>query len=259
MIFDTHAHYDDDAFAEDRDRLLTGLKDRGVDLVINVGAALPSLDQIPELLKQYPFMYGAIGIHPDEVGGLNDEILARMRILLRQPKVVAVGEIGLDYHWNVEERKTQIYWFERQIQLAREEKLPVAIHSRDAAEDTLETAKRNHLEEIGGVVHCFSYSKELAREYLNMGMYIGVGGVITFKNARRLKEVVEYAPLDRLLLETDCPYLAPEPNRGKRNDSGNLKYVAEAIGRIKGVDPEKVIEQTERNGMRLFQINKAGG
>ena len=253
MIFDTHAHYDDAAFAEDREALLSSLPGRGIGRVINVCSDMDSLRTTMELAEKYPYIYGAVGIHPDEVGKLNDGILEEMRLLCRLEKAAAVGEIGLDYYWNKENHPVQIRWFERQLELAREEGLPVIIHSREAAADTLEVMKRMKAGEIGGVMHCFSYSRELAREYLDMGLYLGIGGVLTFKNARKLKEVVEYAPLSRLLLETDCPYLAPVPNRGKRNSSLNLPYVVEEIAALKGVSPEEVMEKTAENAFRLFK------
>lgn len=253
MIFDTHAHYDDAAFAEDREALLSSLPGRGIGRVINVCSDMDSLRTTMELAEKYPYIYGAVGIHPDEVGKLNDGILEEMRLLCRLEKAAAVGEIGLDYYWNKENHPVQIRWFERQLELAREEGLPVIIHSREAAADTLEVMKRMKAGEIGGVMHCFSYSRELAREYLDMGLYLGIGGVLTFKNARKLKEVVEYAPLSRLLLETDCPYLAPVPNRGKRNSSLNLPYVVEEIAALKGISPEEVMEKTAENAFRLFK------
>ena len=253
MIFDTHAHYDDAAFAEDREALLSSLPGRGIGRVINVCSDVDSLRTTMELTEKYPYIYGAVGIHPDEVGKLNDGILEEMRLLCRLEKAAAVGEIGLDYYWNKENHPVQIRWFERQLELAREEGLPVIVHSREAAADTLEVMKRMKAGEIGGVMHCFSYSREMAREYLDMGLYLGIGGVLTFKNARKLKEVVEYAPLSRLLLETDCPYLAPAPNRGKRNSSLNLPYVVEEIAALKGVSPEEVMEKTAENAFRLFK------
>ena len=253
MIIDTHAHYDDAAFAEDREALLSSLPGRGIGRVINVCSDVDSLRTTMELTEKYPYIYGAVGIHPDEVGKLNDGILEEMRLLCRLEKAAAVGEIGLDYYWNKENHPVQIRWFERQLELAREEGLPVIIHSREAAADTLEVMKRMKAGEIGGVMHCFSYSREMAREYLDMGLYLGIGGVLTFKNARKLKEVVEYAPLSRLLLETDCPYLAPVPNRGKRNSSLNLPYVVEEIAALKGVSPEEVMEKTAENAFRLFK------
>ena len=258
MIFETHAHYDDEAFDGDREELLSSLEAGGVGTVINVCADMPSLEKTAELTERYPFIYGAVGIHPDHVEGLNEEIFEKMRRLCRRPKIVAVGEIGLDYYWHrdPESRALQKEWFQRQLELAREEGLPFIIHSRDAAADTLEIVKTLRGGEIGGVIHCFSYSGEMAREYLKMGLYLGIGGVLTFKNARKLREVAAEAPLSRILLETDSPYLAPEPNRGKRNSSLNLPYVARELARLKGITEEEVIRITEENARRLFQ--KAG-
>lgn len=253
MIFESHAHFDDEAFDSDRDALLASMQENGIECIINVCAEVKNWNRTLDLMEKYPFVYGAVGVHPDDAGSLNEDAIQEMHELCKLEKMVAVGEIGLDYYWDKEKHESQIYWFERQLDVAREEKLPFIIHSREAAQDTLETMKRMHAGEIGGVVHCFSYGKEMAREYLNMGLSIGVGGVVTFKNARKLKEVVEYAPLESLLLETDCPYLAPVPFRGKRNSSLNLTYVAQAIGEIKGVSAEKVMEVTRENGYRLFQ------
>ena len=204
------------------------------------------------LTQQYPFVYGAVGVHPNETGELNDEQMNWLRQIARKEKIIAIGEIGLDYYWKEPEPEIQKYWFIRQLELAREIKLPIIVHSRDAARDTLDIIKAERAEEIGGVIHCFSYGMELAREYLQMGFYLGIGGVITFRNAKKLKEVVKYAPLDQLVLETDCPYLSPEPNRGKRNSSLNLPYVAEQIGKIKGIPADEVIAITSRNAEKLF-------
>jgi TatD DNase family protein len=203
------------------------------------------------LAQAYPHVYAAVGLHPDEVGVLDEEHMAILKEQCRQEKVVAVGEIGLDYYWDNESHEIQKKWFIRQLKLAREMNLPVIIHSRDAAEDTLQIMKA-HAQGLRGVIHCFSYSKELAEEYVKMGFHIGVGGVVTFKNGRKLKEVVEAIPLSRILLETDCPYLAPEPYRGKRNQSSYLTYVAKAIAEIKGVTCEEVVAQTEQNAKELF-------
>ena len=252
MIFESHAHYDDEAFDEDRETLLVSLQENGIERVINVCAEVENWQRTIDLMEKYPFVYGAVGVHPDDVGSLNEEMMNKMHQICRMKKTAAVGEIGLDYYWDKEQHESQIYWFECQLEVAREEKLPFIIHSREAAQDTLDTMKRMKAEEIGGVVHCFSYGKEMAREYLNMGLSLGIGGVVTFKNARKLKEVVEYAPLESLLLETDCPYLAPVPNRGKRNSSLNIPYVAQAIAEIKGIEAEKVIEVTRENGYRVF-------
>ncbi len=256
MIFETHAHYDDEAFQEDREILLRSMEGHGIGRIINVCASLDSLTSTERLMETYPFIYGAFGLHPDEVGDLSEEVLKRIRTLSRKEKAVAVGEIGLDYYWNKENHKTQIYWFERQMLLAKEEDLPIIIHSREAAADTLDTMKRVHAEAIGGVCHCFSYTKEMAREYLNMGFYLGIGGVVTFQNAKKLKEVVAYTPLDRILLETDSPYLSPVPNRGKRNSSINLPYIARMISEIKQIDYEEVIAVTENSAEQLFLRRK---
>ena len=254
MIFDTHAHYDDRQFEEDREELLGSMRENGVELIVDAGSDIASWDKIEQLTDRYPFIYGAIGVHPDEVGELDEEKMKRMEQLLAREKMVAVGEIGLDYYWKEPDPEIQKHWFVRQLQLAREVKLPVIIHSRDAARDTLDIMKAEKAGEIGGVIHCFSYGTEMAREYLNMGFYLGIGGVVTFNNGRKLKEVVDYMPLDRIVLETDCPYLSPVPNRGKRNSSLNLPYVAEAIGQIKGISPEEVIAITNQNARNLYRL-----
>lgn len=254
MIFESHAHYDDEAFDEDREELLTSLRAHGIDQVINVGASLDSCKITLQLMEKYPFIYGAMGVHPSETDELNEENFTWLREQCVADKVVAVGEIGLDYHWKEPDVEVQKLWFERQLELAREVKLPVIIHSRDAAKDTLDMMKTFHAGEIGGVIHCYSYTKEIARDYLQMGFYFGIGGVITFHNAKKLKEAVEYIPMDKILLETDSPYLAPEPNRGKRNTSLNLPYVVREIAAIKGVDYEDVVDITSENAKRLFRI-----
>lgn len=254
MIIDTHVHYDDEAFDEDRDALLAGLAGQGIEAVVNIGASIQSTKNTLELMKRYPFVYGAVGVHPSETGELDEDQIAWLKAVSGTDKVVAIGEIGLDYYWDEPEREIQKHWFVRQLELAREVRLPVVIHSRDAAKDTLDLMQAQHAEELGGVIHCFSYGVELAREYLSMGFYLGIGGVLTFKNGRKLKEVVEYMPLDRILLETDCPYLAPVPNRGKRNSSLNLPYVVEAISQIKGVPVETVTEVTARNARTMYRL-----
>lgn len=255
-IFESHAHYDDEAFDEDREVLLASMEGGGISHIVNVAASLKSLDQTKALMEKYPFVYGAFGLHPDEVGDLSDEVLKRIQMLCKHEKTVAVGEIGLDYYWDKEQHDTQKYWFEQQLEVARSEELPVIIHSRDAAADTLEMTKRLRVGDIGGVLHCFSYGKELAREYLNMGLYLGIGGVVTFNNAKKLKEVVEYAPLSSLLLETDCPYLAPVPYRGKRNNSLFIPHIVKAVAEIKKVSCEVVIAETHENAKRLFSKTK---
>lgn len=256
MIFDTHAHYDDEAFDEDRDEVLTSLRKRGVGTVVNVGASMEGSRRSVSLSEQYEFVYSAVGVHPDEVGELREEDMEWMREQLQKPKVVAVGEIGLDYYWDKEGHDLQKKWFLRQLKLAKELKKPVIIHSREAAADTMELLKANYHGEMPMVMHCYSYSPEMAAEYLKMGFYLGIGGVLTFKNAKKLKEVVEIAPIERLLLETDCPYLAPVPNRGKRNDSTNIHYVAEELARLKGMTSEEVIRITEENARRFYRISE---
>lgn len=254
MIFETHAHYDDEAFAPDREALLNSLKENGIEYVINVGASLQSTKNTISLMEKYSFIYGALGVHPSETAELNEKNFLWLKEQFSLKKAVAVGEIGLDYYWDEPDRQIQQKWFRRQLELAKEVKLPVVIHSREAAKDTLDIMKEERAEEIGGEIHCFSYTKEMAREFLNMDFYFGIGGVVTFQNAKKLKEAVEYIPLDKILLETDCPYLAPVPFRGKRNSSLNIPYVAEEIARIKGVSKEQVIEVTNENARKLFSI-----
>lgn len=254
MIFDTHAHYDDEQFDEDRDELLASMQACGVEAVTNIGASLATSQNTIELTKKYPFVYGAIGVHPNEVDELNEDGIAWLKENSALPKIVAVGEIGLDYYWDEPGREVQKKWFLRQLELAREVKLPVVIHSRDAAKDTLDIMKSFHAENLGGVIHCFSYTKEMAREYLNMGFYLGIGGVVTFKNAKKLKEVVEYMPMEQMVLETDCPYLSPVPNRGKRNSSLNLPYVVEEVARLKEISVDEVIEITNRNAKTMYRL-----
>lgn len=253
MIFESHAHYDSEQFNEDRDRLLKSMPENGIGTIINSGADWDSVTEVVELAQKYPHVYAAVGLHPDEVGALNEERFEYVRSQCQKEKVVAVGEIGLDYYWDNESHDIQKKWFIRQLELARELDLPVIIHSRDAAADTLEIMKE-HAQGLRGVIHCFSYSKELAREYIKMGFHIGVGGVVTFKNGKKLKEIVEEIPLDRILLETDCPYLAPVPFRGKRNSSLYIPYIAEEIANLKGITYDEVVAQTEQNGKKLFRI-----
>jgi len=253
MIFESHAHYDDEAFNADRDELLKSLVGNGIEYVVNVGSSMESTRSSVALAGKYDFIYAAIGVHPSETGELTENDIEWLKNeALFNEKVVAIGEIGLDYYWEEPERDIQKIWFERQLELAREVKLPVIIHSRDASKETLDMMKAHKSEEIGGVIHCYSYSKETAKEYLNMGFYFGIGGVVTFKNARQVKEAVQYIPLDRILLETDCPYLSPEPNRGKRNSSLNIPYIARAIAQLKGIEYDELIEITSQNAKKMY-------
>lgn len=256
MIFETHAHYDDAKFDTDREMLLAELPQRGISPVINVGSSIATTKTTLSLAQEYPFLYAAVGVHPSDVDDLNEDTYAWLRQQTTLQKTVAVGEIGLDYYWPEPDHETQKKWFLRQLDLAREIKKPVIIHSRDAAKDTVDLMTEAHAEEIGGVIHCYSYTKETAKIFLDMGFYFGIGGVLTFKNAKKLKEAVEYIPMDRIVLETDCPYLAPEPNRGKRNSSLNIPYVIAAMAQIKGITEEEVRKAAWDNSLKLYRMDK---
>ena len=255
MIFDTHAHYDDHQFDDDRYSLLDSMKEAGIGTIVNNAADLESVETSLELAHRYDFVYAAVGVHPENAYELDDSKLLWLRDKSHDPKAVAIGEIGLDYHYpDNPDRDTQIKWFRAQLRLALEEKLPVVIHSRDAAADTMEIMKEAASKGIVADIHCYSYSPEQALEYVNMGFYIGVGGVVTFKNGKKLKQTVDKIPLDRILLETDCPYMAPEPFRGSRNSSVYLPYVVKAIADIKGVTPQEVVDITEQNARKFYGI-----
>ncbi len=255
MIFETHAHYDDKAFDEDRGNLLSELYQNGITTIINVSSDLASIKKTLSLAEKYPYIYGAVGVHPSDSGELTEETFLELTKACQHEKVVAVGEIGLDYYWQEPEKEIQKKWFERQLLLAQEVSLPVIIHSREAAKDTLDMMRALHAEKSGGVIHCFSYSREMAAEFLKLDYYFGIGGVVTFQNAKKLREAVAYIPIDKLLLETDSPYLAPVPNRGKRNNSGNIPYIAQEIAQIKGVSYEEIIAATRQNSERLFGVS----
>lgn len=252
-IFDTHSHYDDEAFTEDREELLGLLPTKGVTGVLSCGINLVSSYENLKLAQKYDYIYCALGIHPENIADERKGDLELIKELLQtEPKAVAVGEIGLDYHYeDGAPREEQIDLFERQIEIAKELDLPVIVHDRDAHEDTF-----NILREMRpkGVLHCYSGEKEQALQYTKMGFYIGMGGVVTFKNARKAVEVVEAIPIDKLLLETDCPYLAPTPHRGERNDSSLIAFVAEKIGEIRGMDPQKVLDITNNNAKEFLNI-----
>jgi len=253
MIFESHAHYDDEAFNEDRDRLLSSMRDNGVEYIVNVSADFESIDPIYELTQKYDFVYGTVGVHPGAAKNMTQERFEYLKKAALRDKVVAIGEIGLDYYWEKEEvqKATQKEWFVKQLQLAKDVNKPVIIHSREAAADTLDIMKQEWADRKA-VIHCYSYSAEMAKIYAKMGYYFGIGGVLTYKNARTLVETVEYVPIEQLLLETDCPYLPPVPNRGKRNDSSNLRFVAEKIAEIKNMSYDAVVEITEQNAKRFF-------
>ena len=254
MIFETHAHYDDRRFDDDREELLRKMEEAGIGKIINSGASVDSTKKTVELAEKYPNVYAAVGVHPTDAEELDETFLEWMKKKAAWEKTVAIGEIGLDYYWEKEPevQANQRYWFKRQLELAKEVDLPVIVHSRDAAADTIQILKDVKEWNLKGVIHCYSYSKEMALEFIKMGYYIGVGGVITFKNAKKLVETVEVIPLERILLETDCPYMAPEPFRGKRNSSLYLPYVVQKIAEIKGISIEEVERVTEANARALF-------
>ena len=252
MIFDTHAHYDDKKFDADRRDILSAMPEKGVSLIIDPGCDGESSRAACALAQEFPFVYAAVGWHPEEWQSWNGESMALLRSLCAQPKVVAIGEIGLAFYWDTEHKALQKEMFERQLSLAIERKLPVIVHDREAHGDCLEIVM--NYPEARGVFHCFSGSVEMARELLKRGWYLGFDGPITYKNARRSIEVLEMCPLDRMVIETDSPYLTPVPNRGKRNDSSNLKYVIEKIAEVKGVSPDVIEHATFENGKRLYAM-----
>lgn len=261
MIFETHAHYDDEVYDKDRDAVLASLVHNGIARVVNVGASMEGCRATLGLVEKHDFMYGALGVHPDEVADLTEADMEWIAAnATRDRGIVAIGEIGLDYHEvdNPSHPKTtrqqQRQWFVRQIELARKVGLPIIIHSREAARDTEDVLRETNAGELGGIIHCYGYSRESAAFYLDAGFYFGIGGVITFKNGRKLKETVEMLPLDRLVLETDSPYLAPVPHRGERNSSLNLPLVVQEIAKIKGVTPDEVERVTYDNAVRLFSL-----
>lgn len=255
MLFDTHAHYDDDKFETDRNYTIEKAYESGVSYIINAATDISSTIESISLAQEYEYVYAAVGTHPHHVEEMNEKSLELFADFASDPKVVAIGEIGLDYYYDNSPRELQRYWFAQQIKLALKLGLPIVIHDRDAHEDTMKIVKEERAWEAGGVFHCFSGSLETARELFKMGFYISLGGAVTFKNARRAVEVVESMPLDRLLLETDCPYMTPEPFRGKRNDSSRLFLVAEKIAAIRGVPVEEIAEITTQNAKRLFKIS----
>ena len=257
MLFDSHAHLNDDRFAEDREELIASLKEKQVDLVVNPGADIKSSIHSIELANKYDFIYAAVGVHPHDVSELDDSAIDTLRKLATEnEKVVAIGEIGLDYYYDNSPRELQKEWFKKQIELANELKLPIIIHDRDAHGDTFEIIKNTKIPEIGCVIHCYSGNVELAREYVKMGCYISIPGTVTFKNNKKTREVAKEIPLEYLLIETDSPYMAPEPYRGKRNDPSLVAFVADKIAQEKGISYEAVCKATKENAMRLFNITE---
>jgi len=254
MFFDTHAHYDDDAFDSDRDELLAALPEKCVSLVVNPGCSYDSSLAAVRLAEKYPHVYAAVGWHPQDADKWDVQSEVALREWAKHEKVLAIGEIGLDYHYDDgPSKEIQISVFRKQLELAKELDLPVIIHDRDAHADCLELVQE--AKGTRGVFHCYSGSAEMAREILKLGWYLSFTGVITFKNAKKALEVIRITPMDRIMLETDSPYLAPVPNRGKRNDSSNLPYIAQTIADIKGISVQEVARITRENGMRFFGLS----
>ena len=252
MLFDTHAHLNDPAFDGDRDELICGLGEKGIDFVMNVGCCLESSRDCIALAEKYPFIYASVGSHPDSAGEVCEELMQTYLDMSKHPKVKAIGEIGLDYYYEGFDRGVQIRAFEMQMALARQAELPVIVHERDAHGDGMDVVRK--FPEVTGVFHCYSGAAEMARQLVNKGWYIGFTGVLTFKNARKAVETAAAIPLERIVLETDCPFMSPEPYRGKRNDPGRLIYMAEKLAEIRGLPVEKIIETTTENAKRLYRI-----
>ena len=255
MIFDTHAHYDDDAFDEDREDLIKAILESDIKRIVNVGANLKTSQNSIDLANKYDLFYAAVGVHPDDCDEIDDAGIEKLREMSKDKRVVAIGEIGLDYYWHKDNSDIQKNAFKRQIELAKELSLPIIVHSREAARDTMDILTETNAGVNSGVVHCFSYSPEIALEAIKLGFYIGVGGVVTFKNAKKLKETVEKIPLEKIVLETDCPYLAPVPFRAKRNSSLYLEYVVEEIAMLKQTDVETVKEITYKNALDMYKLS----
>lgn len=251
-IFDTHAHYDDEQFDKDRGEVFKELKENGVIGVLNCASSYESLKKVNDITKENDFIYGALGIHPENADEYNPKVREEIKkLIINNNKIIAVGEIGLDYYWDENpEKEVQKEVFREHMKLAEELNLPVIIHDRDAHGDTLEIMKE--FPKVRGIVHCFSGSVEFAMECIKLGYYIGITGVVTFKNSKKVKEVVQHVPIDKLLVETDCPYMAPEPNRGKRNKSDYIAYIIEKIASIKELDPKEVNMAVNDNFMRLI-------
>ena len=256
MLFDTHAHYDDEAFDPDRREVLAGLPQKGVGLVVDPGCTLTSSEKAVALAAEFPHVYAAVGLHPENCHDFQPEQIEHLRQLAQREEVVAIGEIGLDYYYLYTDKETQKYWFARQIELAKELDLPILIHDRDAHGDTLSILKAHQGGNLRGILHCFSGSLETAKELMKLGFYISFAGPVVFPKSLKLKEVAKEIPMDRLLIETDSPYLTPPPFRGKRNDPSNVRFVAEEIARLKGVSAEEIAEQTKRNAMEVYGIGK---
>ena len=252
MLFDTHAHMNDPAFDQDREQVLLGLKDKGVELVMNIGCSLKSSRDCIAMAEKYPFVYATVGSHPDSADEVNEDVIGQYRQMAQHERVLAIGEIGLDYHYEDIPREIQKKAFRMQMELAKELNMPVVIHEREAHDDGMRIVKE--FKGVTGVFHCYSGSAEMARQLVDMGWYIGFTGVLTFKNARKAVETAQRIPLERIVLETDCPFMAPEPFRGKRCDPGYLYRMAERLAEIRGISVEEVHAVTTENAKRLYRI-----
>ena len=253
MLFDTHAHLNDPAFDADRETLMAGLEEKGISFVMNAGCSLQSSKDIIKMAEAYPWLYASVGSHPDSADEVNEEVIDTYRKLCRHEKVKAIGEIGLDYYYEDIPREIQKKAFRMQMELARELDLPVIVHEREAHDDGMRIVKE--FPTVKGVFHCYSGSAEMARQLVNMGWYIGFTGVLTFKNARKAVETAASIPLDRIVIETDCPFMAPEPYRGKRNDPGMLPKMAEKLAEIRGISYEEAVKATTKNAKRLYRLD----
>lgn len=258
-MIDSHAHYDDEQFDHDRDEIIRRAVESGVTHIINAGSNISSSRMSIELSKRHEAVFAAVGVHPHEASSCGEDTIETLKTLASAPKVAAIGEIGLDYHYDYSPRETQREWFAKQLELALELNMPVIIHDREAHRDVLDAVKAFKSDGIRGVFHCFSGGVEMAREVLNLGFHIGIGGPLTFRNAKKPAEVIRFAPMDRILIETDCPYLAPEPYRGKRNWSGYLPAVIEKIASIKDIDYNEVERLTAENAISLFNLRTYSG
>lgn len=254
MLFDTHAHLNAEQFADDQDEVIRRAKENGVGKIVNIGFNRETIPSSLALAEKYDFIYTAVGWHPQDAKDMREEDFDWLRELSKHEKVVAIGEIGLDYYWDTSPKDVQQKIFRQQIQLAKELNMPIIIHDREAHQDIVDILRQEKASEVGGIMHCFSGSLEMAKECLEMNFYISFGGPITFKNAKKPKEIAKEIPLDRLLIETDCPYLTPEPFRGKRNETGYVKYVAESIAQLREMEVNELVNVTYDNAVKLFKL-----
>lgn len=254
MLIDSHTHLDDERFDEDREKIIADFEKDGLELVVNIGADLQSSIRTVALTEKYEKIYGTVGIHPHDAKDMDDATFEIIKSFTGREKIVAIGEIGLDYYYDNSPRDVQRHCFKRQLELAKEVNLPVVIHSRDASQETFDIIKEAYDGKLTGVIHCYSGSVEMAKEYVKLGFYLGIGGTVTFKNARVVKDVAREIPMDHIVIETDSPYLAPEPNRGKRNESAYVRYVAAEIAELKGISYEEVVRISNQNAKKLYNI-----